>query len=189
MAGRLLVSMTTSIDGFINDAAGAIDWTEPDADLFAFHLARVRTLGGCVLGRRLYQDMLVWENDPSLPTTPAMVEFAEVWTALPKVVFSRSLDQVQGNARLATGSVAEEVGAMLAETGRDVEIGGADLAGQALAADLVDELRIFRAPVVLGGGTPLLPALGAPLVFERRETRPFPNGVVYERYLRRRTRG
>jgi dihydrofolate reductase len=110
--------------------------------------------------------------------------FAEVWSGLPKVVFSRTLDSVQGNARLATGSVAEEVAAALAGTDKHVEIGGAELAGQAVQLGLVDEFRMFRYPVALGGGTPYLPPLPEHIRLELAETKAFDVGVVYERYLR-----
>lgn len=178
----LLVSMGVSIDGFINDRAGSIDWSGPDDELFDFHLARVRELGGCLMGRRLYESMLVWETDPSLRSSPSMEAFADAWVALPKVVFSRTLNRPQGTSRLAVGSVADEVARMLASTDRDVEIGGADLAGQAFDAGLVDELRLFRYPIVLGGGTPLLPPVVRPRRFQLLETRVFPAGVAYERY-------
>jgi hypothetical protein len=98
--------MSVSVDGFIADREGGFGWTAPSDELFAFHLARVRELGGYLLGRGLYEMMLVWETDPSLRDTEAGSAFADVWCALPKVVFSRTLDAVQGNARLAEGSAS-----------------------------------------------------------------------------------
>src|ERR1700744_2787634 len=109
----LIFSMTVSIDGFINDRNGAIDWSAPSDELFEFHLDRVRQLDGTLLGRRLYETMLPWETDPNMRATPLFAEFADVWSALPKVVFSRTLSRVDGNARLATGSLADEAAAML----------------------------------------------------------------------------
>ncbi|MBO1768442.1 dihydrofolate reductase family protein [Allobranchiibius sp. GilTou38] len=180
----LLYSIGASMDGFIADRRGAFDWSAPSDELFAFHLERVRELGAHLCGRKLYQTMLVWETDPSLRETELYAAFADVWSALPKVVFSRTLERVQGNARLAEGSVAEEIAA-LAATGRDVEIGGADLAAQAIELDLVDEFRIFRYPIVVGGGTPLLPPVTTDLRLDLIETRTF-GPVVYERYARAR---
>jgi dihydrofolate reductase len=130
--------------------------------------------------------MLVWETDPSLRDSEIHTAFADVWSALPKVVFSRTLDGVQGNARLAEGSVAEEVAAALAATDKDVEIGCANLAGQAIELGLVDELRIFRSPVVVGGGTPLLPPVTEHIALDLIETRTFNSSVIYERYRRQR---
>ena len=176
--------MTVSVDGFVADRDGGIGWTLPDEELFAFHLARVRTLGSHLCGRRLYETMLVWETDPSFPDTEAEAEFAEVWTALPKVVFSRTLDRVQGNARLAEGSVAEEVAAALAATEKDVEIGGAGLAAAAMELGLIDEFHIFRYPVVLGGGKPYLPPGIDEFSLELIETRTFSSRVILERYRR-----
>src|SRR5215208_2415301 len=103
--------MSVSVDGFIADREGAFGWTVPSEELFRFHLAQVRELGGYLLGRRLYETMLVWDTDPSLRETEAEAAFADVWCAIPKVVFSRTLDSVQGNARLAEASVAEEAAA------------------------------------------------------------------------------
>lgn len=104
--------------------------------------------------------------------------------ALPKVVFSRTLDSVRGNARLADSSVAEEVARALATTERDVGIGGAGLAAAATGLGLVDELRVFRVPVVLGGGTPYLPPVTKDIALDLVETRTFGSGVVHERYRR-----
>ena len=117
----------------------------------------MRTLGAHLCGRKLYETMLPWETDTSLRDTELGAEFAAVWSALPKVVFSRTLVSVQGNARLAASSLGEEVAAALGSTGKDVEIGGAGLAAAAMELGLVDELRIFRVPIVVGGGTPYLP--------------------------------
>jgi dihydrofolate reductase len=183
----LIYSMGVSADGFIADREGGFGWSVPDDELFGFHLARVRELGRHLCGRRLYETMLVWETDPSLRDTELHAEFADVWSALPKVVFSRTLKSVQGNARLAERSVAEEVAAALGGTDKDVEIGGAGLAAAAITLDLVDELRMFRHPIVVGGGTPFLPPVTEDVPLELIETRLFGSRVIYERY--RRVRG
>ncbi|UUY03754.1 dihydrofolate reductase family protein [Svornostia abyssi] len=180
----LIYSMGVSVDGFINDRDGAFAWTPPSEEQFRFHLAEVSSLGGYLCGRRLYEAMLVWETDPSMRVNELRDAFADVWCALPKVVFSRTLDSVQGNARLATGSVAEEVAAALDATDRDVSIGGAGLAAEAIELGLVDELRIFRYPIVVGGGTPYLPPVTDDVPLELIETRTFGSRVIFERYRR-----
>ena len=182
----LIYSMSVSVDGFIADREGAFGWTAPSEELFRFHLASVSELGGYLCGRRLYESMLVWETDPSLRENEPGAAFADVWCALPKVVFSRTLDSVQGNARLAEASLAEEVAAALDATDRDVSIGGAGLAAAAIGLGLVDELRMFRYPVVVGGGTPFLPPVTAAVPLELIETRTFGSRVIYERYGRAR---
>src|SRR3954466_14452328 len=105
----LIYSMSVSVDGFIADREGAFAWSGPSEEQFRFHIAQVRELGGYLLGRRLYESMLVWETDPSMRDSESGAAFADVWCAIPKVVFSRTLDSVQGNARLAEASLAEEV--------------------------------------------------------------------------------
>jgi dihydrofolate reductase len=182
----LIYSMSVSIDGFINDRQGGFAWTGFSDELFASHTELVGALGGYLLGRRLYETMLVWETDPSLRNTESGAAFADIWCALPKVVFSRTLDSVQGNARIAEGSVAEEVAAALEATDKDVSIGGAGLAAQAIELGLVDELRVFRYPVVVGGGTPFLPPVTEDVALELIETRTFGSQVIYERYRRAR---
>jgi len=164
----LIYSMSVSVDGYIADRDGAFGWTAPSDELFAFHLARVRELGAHLCGRRLYETLLPWETDPSLRDTELGAEFADVWSALPKVVFSRTLDSVQGNARLADSSVAEGVATALA----------------AIGLGLVDELRIFRIPIVVGGGTPYLPPVTEDIPLDLIETRTFGLRVIYERYQR-----
>ena len=180
----LIYSMSVSVDGFIADREGAFGWSAPSEELFRFHTAEVGKLGGCLLGRRLYETMLVWETDPSLREDELGAAFADVWCALPKVVFSRTLDSVQGNARLAEGSVAEEAAAALEATEKDVQIGGAGLAAAAIELGLVDELRMFRYPVVVGGGTPYLPPVTEDIRLDLIETRTFGSRVIYERYQR-----
>ncbi len=121
----LIYSMSVSVDGFIADREGAFGWSAPSEELFRFHTALVSELGGCLLGRRLYETMLVWETDPSLRENELGAAFADVWSAIPKVVFSRTLDSVQGNARLAEAPLPEEIAAALDATDKAVEIGGA----------------------------------------------------------------
>ncbi len=182
----LIYSMSVSVDGFIADREGGFGWGVPSDELFRFHLDQVRGLGSCLLGRRLYETMLVWETDPSLRDNEDTDAFADVWSALPKVVFSRTLDSVQGNARLAEAPLAEEVAAALDATDKDVEIGGAGLAAAAIELGLVDELCMFRYPIVVGGGTPFLPPVTEDVPLDLIETRTFGSRVIYERYRRAR---
>jgi dihydrofolate reductase len=181
----LIYSMSVSVDGFIADREGRFEWTAPSEELFRFHLAEVRELGGYLCGR-LYETMLVWETDQSLRDNELGAEFANAWCAIPKVVFSRTRDSVQGNARLAEASVAEEVAAALDATDKDVSIGGAGLAAAAIELGLVDELRMFRIPIVVGGGTPFLPPVTEDIPLNLIETRTFGSQVIYERYRRAR---
>jgi dihydrofolate reductase len=180
----LIYSMSVSVDGFIADREGAFEWSVPDEELFRFHTVQTRELGGFLLGRKLYETMLVWETDPSMRETEADAAFADVWCAIPKVVFSRTLDSVQGNARLAEASVAEEAAAALEATDKDIGIGGAGLAAAAIELGLIDELRMFRYPVVVGGGTPFLPPVTEDVPLDLIETKTFGSQVICERYGR-----
>lgn len=180
----LMISMGTSVDGFIADRTGAFDWSAPDDELFSFHLDSVAALSACICGRRLYETMLPWETDPGMRDGELTAGFADVWSALPKIVLSRTLRRVEGNARLAERPLAEEIAAVRASVDGDVEIGGADVAGQAIELGLVDEFRIFRHPVIVGGGTPLLPPVEETVDLDLVESRIFSSRVVYERYRR-----
>jgi dihydrofolate reductase len=172
------------VDGFIADSEGGFGWSVPNDEQFRFHTAEVRELGAHLCGRRLYETMLVWETDPSLRDDEDGAAFADAWCAIPKVVFSRTLPSVQGNARLAEGSVAEEVAAALEATEKHIGIGGAGLAAAAVELGLVDELRMFRNPIVVGGGTPFLPPVTQHVELDMVETRTFGSRVIYERYVR-----
>jgi dihydrofolate reductase len=183
--GKLIYSMGVSADGFIEGPDGDFSWTEPDEELFRLHTDRVRQLGAHLCGRRLYETMLYWETadqDPALGTDER--EFAEIWQGLPKVVFSTTLERVEGNARLASDSVPEEVRRLREEVDGDLEVGGATLAADCIELDLVDEYRLFAHPVIAGGGKPFFPPLQARVELELVETRSFNSGVVYLRYQR-----
>ena len=182
----LIYSMSVSVDGFIVDRKGAFGWTDPSEEQFRFHLAQIGELGGYLCGRGLYETMLPWETDPAMRDNELGAAFADAWSAMPKVVFSRTLDRVEGNARLAEGSLAEEVAALRDASDKDISIGGAGLAAGAIELGLVDELRMFRNPVVVGGGTPFLPPVTEDVPLELVETRTFGSRVIYERYRRAR---
>jgi dihydrofolate reductase len=180
----LIYSMSVSLDGFITDREGGFAWTVPSEEQFRFHTAQIRELGGYLCGRGLYETTLPWEMDSSMRDNELGAAFADIWCAIPKIVFSRTLDTVQGNARLAEASVAEEAAAALGITEKDVSIGGAGLAAAAIELGLVDELRVFRNPVIVGGGTPFLPSVSATVSLDLIETRTFGSRVIYERYCR-----
>ena len=181
----LIYSMSVSLDGRIAGPDGAIDWAAPDGELLRFHNEQARELTGHLAGRRLYEDMLVWETAELTFTDPSALEFARIWKAIPKVVFSTTLTAVEGNARLARGDVADEVAGLKKQPGAGlVSVGGAGLAACLAGKDLIDEYRLFVSPVVLGGGTPYLPPLPNRLDLQLIETRTF-SQVVYLRYRRR----
>jgi dihydrofolate reductase len=181
----LIYSMAMSLDGYIAGPDGAIDWAAPDQALLRFHNEQTRELTGCLLGRGLYEDMLGWETAEQTRTDPAELAFARIWNPIPKVVFSTTLTAVDGNARLARGSVEAEAAAVKARPGDGVvSVGGAGLAAAFAERDLIDEYRLFVNPVVLGGGTPFFPPLSKRLDLELIETRDF-SPVTYLRYRRR----
>ena len=177
-------SMGVSLDGYIVGPDGSFDWTVPDRDVFRFWIEDIRGVGVHLLGRRLYETMLYWETadqDPSLDD--ARLEWAALWKPLPKVVFSTTLSAVQGNARLASGGLAEEIERLRAEPGEgDIAIGGATLAAEGAALGLIDEYRARVYPVLVGGGIPFFPRRERRVDLELVETRTFGSSVVYLRY-------
>jgi dihydrofolate reductase len=182
---KVIYSMTVSLDGFIAGPKGDIDWSAPDEELHRFHNEQVRELGAYLLGRRLYETMLYWETADEDPSAADFeLEFARIWKPLPKIVFSNTLDGVEGNASLAANSVAEEVARLKEQPGRDVAVGGAGLASTLIKLNLVDEYRLFVSPVVLGSGTPYFPPLEERLNLELIETRTFGSRDVHLRYRR-----
>jgi dihydrofolate reductase len=177
-------SMGVSLDGYIVGPDGTFDWTAPDAEVFQSHLDELRGVGVHLMGRRLYETMLYWETaeqDPSLGA--AELEWAALWNALPKVVFSTTMSAVQGNARLAHGGLAGEIERLRAEPGEgDIAIGGATLAAEVAALDLIDEYRPRVYPVLVGGGIPYFPQREHRVDLDLVETHTFHSGVVYLRY-------
>jgi dihydrofolate reductase len=183
---RVIYSTSVSLDGFIAGPDGEIDWTEPDDELHRLHNDRVRQQGSQLLGRRLYETMLYWEGyeEREPEATETELDFARIWLPLPKVVFSRTLTEVQGtNTRLAQGTPAEEVERLKAQPGAgDIGVGGAGLAAELIAAGLVDEFHLFVAPVVLGAGTRYFPPLEHRIPLELVERGEFAGGLQYLRY-------
>ncbi|MEU3661426.1 dihydrofolate reductase family protein [Streptomyces sp. NPDC032940] len=177
-------SMGVSLDGYIVGPDGDFNWTAPGDEVFRFVTDEIREVGVHLLGRRLYETMLYWETadqDPSLDDS--MREWAALWNPLPKVVFSRTLTTVQGRARLATGGLAEEIERLRAEPGEGhIAIGGATLAAEAAALDLIDEYRTRVHPVLVGGGTPFFPRHERRVDLELVDTRTFGSGVVHLRH-------
>ena len=177
-------SMGVSLDGYIVGPDGQFDWTEPDEEVFRFVTDEIRGVGVHLMGRRLYETMLYWETadqDPSLDDS--MLEWAALWKPLPKVVFSTTLSAVQGNARLTSGGLAEEIERLRAEPGEgEIAIGGATLAAEAAASGLIDEYRPRVYPVLVGGGIPYFPQAERRVDLDLVETRTFNSRVVYLRY-------
>jgi dihydrofolate reductase len=177
-------SMNVSLDGYIAGPDGDFDWTAPDEEVFRFVTDEIREVGVYLLGRRLYETMLYWETadqDPSLDDS--MLEWAAIWKPLPKVVFSTTLSAVQGNARLASRGLAEEVERLRAEAGEgNIAIGGAALAAEAAALGLIDEYRARVCPLLVGGGTPFFPQRDRRVDLELVDSRTFSSRVVYLRY-------
>ena len=177
-------SMGISLDGYIVGPDGGFDWTAPDEEVFSFVTDEIRQVGVHLLGRRLYETMLYWETagqDPSLDD--AMREWGEIWKRLPKMVFSTTLTAVRGNARLASVGLAEEIERLRAAPAEgDIAIGGAALAAEAAALDLIDEYRARVYPVLVGGGIPYFPQRERRVDLDLVETRTFSSGVVYLRY-------
>jgi dihydrofolate reductase len=177
-------SMSASLDGYIVGPDGDFNWPGFDEKVFRFWIDEIRGVGVHLMGRRLYETMLYWETadqDPSLGD--AELEWAALWKPLPKVVFSNTLSALEGNARLASGDVAEEIERLRAEPGEgEIAIGGATLAAEAAASSLIDEYRVMVYPVLVGGGIPFFPRDERRVDLELVEARPFNGKVVYLHY-------
>src|SRR3954453_4479318 len=177
-------SMGMSLDGYIVGPDGGFDWTGPDEEVFGFAIDQISQVGVHLMGRRLYESMLYWETadqDPSLDAL--MLEWTALWKPLPKVVFSTTLSSVQGNARLATGGLAEEIERLRADPADgNIAIGGATLAAEAAELGLIDEYRPKVYPGLVGGGIPFFPQREQHVDVELVETRTFGSDVVYMRY-------
>jgi dihydrofolate reductase len=180
---KLIYVVNVSLDGYIEDADGSFDWTAPGDEVFRFITDLVRPVGTFLYGRRLYETMAVWETDPTLAAqSDLMAEFADVWQAADKIVYSSTLDAVStARTRLERRFDPGPVRQMKASAARDLTIGGSTLAAHAFSAGLVDECQLFVYPVLVGGGKPAFPGEGC-VELDLLEEHRFGNGVVHLRY-------
>jgi dihydrofolate reductase len=179
---KLIYSAITSLDGYVADEEGKFDWGEPDEEVHAFVNDLERPVGTYLYGRRMYEVMAAWETIPLADEPPFIRDFAEIWQAAEKIVYSKTLDTVSTpRTRIEREFDSAEVRQMKATEGRDLIVGGPDLAAQAITAGLVDEWHLILAPIVVGGGNQSLPD-GVRLDLELLDERRFRNGMVYLSY-------
>jgi dihydrofolate reductase len=182
---KLIYSAITSLDGYIEDKDGKFDWAEPDDEVHAFINDLERSVGTYLYGSRLYGVMAAWEALTLGDQPPVMRDFAEIWRAAEKIVYSSTLEAVStARTRIERDFDPEAVRQMKAAAGRDLAVGGPELAAQAFEAGLVDELHLFVAPIVVGGGKQSLPD-NVRLKLELLDERRFGHGMVYLRYRTR----
>ena len=182
---NLIYSAIASLDGYVADEHGKFDWSEPDEEVHAFINDLERPVGTYLYGRRMYEVMVAWETLPLADQPPFLRDFAEIWRAADKIVYSKTLETVSSaKTRLERDFDPEAVRQLKASAGRDLSVGGPDLAAHAIRTGLVDEWYLLIAPVIVGGGTPFLPddiRLNLELLDERR----FGSGMAYLRYQTR----
>jgi len=184
---KLIYSAITSLDGYVADEDGNFDWAAPDEEVHTFVNDLERSVGTYLYGRRIYEVMLVWETDHTLADqSPVMRDFAQIWQAADKIVYSKTLETVSSaRTRIERDFDPEAVRQMKARAGRDISVGGPDLAAQAIKAGLVDEWHLFVAPIVVGGGKQSLPD-NVRLKLELLDERRFEGGMVHLHYRTRR---
>lgn len=180
---RLIYTTNVSLDSYIEDRDGKFDWTDPSDEVFQFITNLIRSDGMHLYGRRTYENMMVWETDPGLAAqSPLYHDFAQVWQAADKIVYSRTLETASTRkTKIERIFDPEAIRQLKENAGQDIHIGGAELAAHAFRAGLIDECHLFIKPIILGGGKAALPhniRLGLELLDERR----FDNGEVYVRY-------
>jgi len=180
---RLIYSVITSLDGYIEDAQGRFDWAAPDEEVHAFVNDQERQIGTYLYGRRMYDVMVFWETAHTVAGQPPhILDYAELWRAADKIVYSRTLDRVSSaRTRIEREFNPEEVRQIKAQAGRDISVGGPELAAEAIKAGLVDEYHLFVNPVVVGGGKRALPN-DVRVTLELMDERRFGNGVVHLHY-------
>jgi dihydrofolate reductase len=184
---HLIYTANSSLDGYIEDADGKFDWTAPSEEYFRFISNLVREAGTYLYGRRLYESMMVWETDPSLAAeSPLRRDFAEIWQAADKIVYSRTLESVSTRkTQLERSLDPDAIRQLKGAVEQDILVGGAELAAHAFRSGLIDECHLFLMPVVVGGGKRCLPA-NVRLELELLDERRFGSGVVFLRYRTRR---
>jgi dihydrofolate reductase len=179
---KLIYSAITSLDGYIADEAGNFDWAAPDEEVHAFVNDLERRIGTSLYGRRMYEVMRYWEKAPGNDARPVVKDYAQIWRAADKVVYSTTLATASSaRTRIERDFDPVAIRQMKARAARDISVGGPDLAAQAIRAGLVDEFHLFHVPIVVGGGKPSLPSnvrVKLDLLDERR----FASGVVHLHY-------
>ena len=179
---KLIYSALASLDGYVADEHGKFDWAEPDEEVHAFVNDLERPVGTYLYGRRLYEVMVAWETIDLAGQPPHIRDFAEIWRAADKIVYSRSLETVSSaRTRIERDFEPEAVRRLKAAAERDLTVGGPELAARAIEAGLVDEWQLFLAPIVVGGGKRALPD-DVRVTLELLDERRFRNGTVYLRY-------
>jgi dihydrofolate reductase len=180
---KLIYSTIASLDGYVADTDGKFDWAAPDEEVHRFVNDLERPVGTYLYGRRMYETMVYWESAHAVAEPPPFVQdYAEIWQAADKIVYSRTLETVSSaRTRIERNFDPEAVGQLKASLPRDLTVGGPDLAAQALRAGLVDELQLFVAPIIVGGGNPSLPG-DVRVELELLDERRFGSGVAYLRY-------
>lgn len=179
---KLIYSAITSLDGYVADEQGNFDWAAPDEDVHTFVNDLERPTGTYLYGRRMYEVMVAWETMPLADQPPVVRDFAEIWRAADKVVYSTTLEAASSTrTRIERDFDPEAIRQMKARAGRDISVGGSTLAAQVLEAGLVDEIHLFLTPILVGGGTRSLPS-GVRMTLELLAERRFGNGVVHLHY-------
>lgn len=184
--GKLIFSMMVSLDGFIETDNQDLDWVIIDEELHRYVNDQVRSMGAFLYGRRVYETMVdYWPTADSNPSAPDYeVDFARIWQSMPKIVFSRTLDEVAAGHRLVKENVVEEVAKLKAQPGKDLGLGGADLAATFRRHDLIDEYQLFVHPVFVGKGKRLFKDFDEQVELKLVDTRRFGSGVVFLHYKR-----
>ena len=185
---KLIYSAIASLDGYIEDEDGNFDWAAPDQEVHRFVNDLERRVGTYLYGRRMYETMAFWENPPNDEDLATFAQdYAEIWKAAEKVVYSKTLPAATtARTRIEREFDPEAVRQLKATAANDLGIGGAELAAQALAAGLVDEVQLFLVPVIVGGGKRALPETGVRVDLELLDERRFGNGTAYLHYARKR---
>jgi dihydrofolate reductase len=183
---HLIYTTNSSLDGYTEDMDGRFDWTAPDEEYFRFISNLVRPAGTYLYGRRMYETMMVWETDPNLVAeSPLRRDFAEIWQAANKIVYSRTLETVSTlKTQLERSFDPEAIRQVKGSVEKDILIGGAELATRAFRSGLIDECHLFLIPIIVGGGKPSLPG-NVRMELDLLEERRFGSGVVFLRYRTR----
>lgn len=180
---KVIYSPMVSLDGFTAGPSRNLDWHIIDEELHSFINDQQSTIDTYLFGRRMYEVMTYWDTAEADPSNPEFVlEFARIWKNIYKIVFSKTLEHVQGNATLSRGNIVEEIAKLKAAPGKDMSVGGATIAATLRQFGLIDEYQLFIHPVILGGGTPMFQVSDSPIRLQLIETHIFHSGVVMLRY-------